>query len=345
MKNTNNELKVVELTNSNGIKVKITNFGASITSILVPDRNGTFGEVVLGYDNPKEYINGNSYFGATIGRCGNRIANGEFLLDGKKFTVSKNIGENHLHGGNIGFNNVYWEIQEQENMDDKHTTKFHYLSPDGEEGYPGNLNVWVSYTLTDNNEIVIDYLAETDKRTIINLTHHSFFNLKDGGKSDILYHELMINASFFTPIDRELIPTGELRSVYNTPMDFNKNTRIGLRIEDDDMQLKLGKGYDHNWVLNKMGNELSLAAMVFDPHSGRTMEVSTTEPGMQFYSGNFLDGSDIGHRGIKYNFRSAFCLETQHLPNSPNQPNFPSTILEPGEKYTQKTIYKFGIYQ
>ncbi len=250
-----------------------------------------------------------------------------------------------MHGGNIGFNNVIWEIQKYKNNGTEYKVKLHYLSPDGEEGYPGNLNIWVTYTLTHDNEIVIDYLAETDKKTVINLTHHSFFNLKDGGKSDILDHELLINANSFTPVDEGLIPTGELRSVVNTPMDFNTITKIGLRITNDYNQLKLGKGYDHNWVLNKKGNELSLAAKVIEPETGRTMEVYTTEPGMQFYSGNFLDGSDIGHQKTTYNFRNAFCLETQHFPNSPNQPNFPSTVLIPGEKYTQKTIYKFGVDQ
>jgi len=345
MKNTTKDLEIVELTNSNGITVKITNFGASIVSILVPDRNGTVGEVVLGYDNPEEYITGNLYFGATIGRFGNRIANGKFTLDDNEFTLVRNIGNNHLHGGNVGFNNVIWEVQDYKNNNDQHFIKLHYLSPDGEEGYPGNLNTWVTYTLTNNNEIVIDYLAETDKKTVINLTHHSFFNLKDGGKSDILDHELMINANFFTPVNNEIITTGELRSVVATPMDFNETTRIDLRIEDDYEQLKLGRGYDHNWVINKDENELSLAAKVIEPQTGRTMEVFTTEPGIQFYSGNFLDGSDIGHHETTYNFRNAFCLETQHFPDSPNQPNFPSTVLEPGEKYTQKTIYKFGIYQ
>jgi aldose 1-epimerase len=252
MKNTTKDLEIVELTNSNGITVKITNFGASIVSILVPDKNGTVGEVVLGYDNPKEYITGNLYFGATIGRFGNRIANGKFTLDGDIFTLVKNNGNIHLHGGNVGFNNVIWEVQDYKNNNDQHFIKLHYLSPDGEEGYPGNLNTWVTYTLTNNNEIVIDYLAETDKKTVINLTHHSFFNLKDGGKSNILDHEIMINANFFTPVNDEIITTGELRSVVATPMDFNETTRIGLHIEDDYEQLKLGRGYDHNWVINRV---------------------------------------------------------------------------------------------
>jgi len=343
--NMNEEMEIIKLTNSNGMKVKITNFGASITSIMVPDKNGKLGEVVLGYDSAEEYTTGNLYFGAMIGRYGNRIANGKFTLDGNEFTLVKNNGENHLHGGNIGFNNVYWDIQEHKKTGNEHFAKLHYLSPDGEEGYPGNLNFWVTYTLTNDNEIVIDYLAETDKKTVINLTHHSFFNLKNGGKSDILDHELMINANSFTPVDEGLIPTGELRSVVNTPMDFNEITRIGQCVEDNYEQLKLGRGYDHNWVLNKKGNELSLAAKVIEPETGRTMEVYTTEPGMQFYSGNFLDGSDVGHQGIIYNFRNAFCLETQHFPDSPNHDNFPSTVLKPGEKYTQKTIYKFGVDQ
>ena len=339
------KLKVVELNNHNGMQVKITNFGGKVMSILVPDKNEEFGEVVLGYDTPEEYLTGNLYFGALIGRYGNRIARGKFSLDGQEFILAKNNGENHLHGGNIGFNNVYWDILEYKNKDDEHFVRLHYLSSDGEEGYPGNLNIWVSYTLTDDNEIVIDYLAETDKKTIVNLTHHSFFNLKDGGKSNVLDHELLINADAFTPVDNGLIPTGEIRTVANTPLDFNQITTIGMRIENDYDQLKLGKGYDHNWVLNKSDHELSFAAKVFEPQSGRTMEVYTTEPGLQFYSGNFLDGTDKGHGGTVYQFRSAFCLETQHFPDSPNHPGFSTTVLKPGEKYTQRTVYKFDVIQ
>ncbi|PKP35712.1 MAG: galactose-1-epimerase [Bacteroidetes bacterium HGW-Bacteroidetes-17] len=339
MNQTNEKFQVVELNNTAGMKVKISNFGGSIMSILAPDKEGNFGEVVLGFDTPEEYLNGNPYFGALIGRYGNRIANGKFELNGKVYELARNNGENHLHGGNIGYNNVFWDIPEYS----ENAVKLHYLSKDGEEGYPGNLDIQVTYTLTENNEIEIDYLAETDQPTVLNLTHHSFFNLKDGGKSTILDHELMINAYAYTPVDVGLIPTGEIMNVENTPMDFHTQIPIGQRIAEDYEQLKMGKGYDHNWVLNKNANELTLAARVYEPSSGRTMEVYTTEPALQFYSGNFLDGTDKGHNGILYPFRSAFCLETQHYPDSPNHADFPSTVLNPGEKYTQKTIYKFGV--
>ncbi len=308
-------------------------------SILTPDKEAKLGEVVLGYDTPQEYLDGSLYFGALIGRYGNRIAQGEFSLNNKDYKLARNNDENHLHGGIVGYNNVFWDMSEIEN----NSVKLHYLSKDGEEGYPGNLDITVTYTLTDDNAIEINYLAETDQPTIINLTHHSFFNLKDGGASPILDHELMINADAFTPVDSGLIPTGEIRNVEDTPMDFREMTAIGKRINDDYEQLKLGKGYDHNWVLNKEKNELKLAAEVYEPVSGRTLEVYTTEPGLQFYSGNFLDGTDKGHNGTVYNFRTAFCLEAQHYPDSPNHPDFPSTVLNPGEKYTQKTIYKFGV--
>lgn len=341
MNQQNMEPEVIELKNNNGMRIKITNFGGSIMSILVPDKNGQLGEVVLGYDTPQEYFSGNPYFGALIGRYGNRIAQGRFNLNGNHYELAKNNGDNHLHGGNIGYNNVFWHIIEANN----NSVKLHYLSKDGEEGYPGNLNIYVTYTLTDHNEIKIDYLAKTDRPTIINLTHHSFFNLKDGGKSPIIDHELMINANAFTPVDNGLIPTGEIKNVENTPMDFRSLTTIGKRIGEEDTQLKRGNGYDHNWVLNKSEETLNFAAKVYEPETGRTLEVYTTEPGLQFYSGNFLDGTDKGHEGTTYNFRTAFCLETQHYPDSPNHSHFPSTILNPDKTYIQKTIYKFGIIQ
>lgn len=343
MRDSQQQLKMVELTNPNGMSVKFTNFGATVMSLKIPDKNGNPGEIVLGYDTPQEYLDGNLYFGATIGRYGNRIAKGKFNLQGKIYTLATNNGENHLHGGVKGFNNVCWEIEEHKNSDSLKYVKFHYLSKDGEEGYPGTLDVIVTYTLTNQNELVIDYKATTDNPTIVNLTHHSFFNLKDGGKSTILDHQLMINAGAFTPVDEGLIPTGEIRPVDDTPMDFRELTPIGARIEDDYLQLESGNGYDHNWVLNKDSGQLSFAAKVYEPVTGRIMEVYTTEPGLQFYSGNFLNGSDIGHGGTSYQFRTAFCLETQHFPDSPNQPGFPSTILKPGETYTQKTVYKFDI--
>jgi len=333
------EFKVVELSNANGVKIKITNFGGSVMSILVPDKHGEFGEIVLGYDTPEEYIDGNLYFGALIGRYGNRIAKGRFTLEGKNYKLARNNGQNHLHGGIAGYNNMFWEILSVK----PNTVELFYLSKDGEEGYPGNLKVWVTYSLTDDNELVIDYKAETDQTTIVNLTHHSFFNLKDAGKSPITEHLMQINADAFTPVDEGLIPTGEIRKVENTPMDFRKMIPVGERINNMDEQLAFGKGYDHNWVLKKINDSLTFAAGVYEPLTGRTLEVFTTEPGLQFYSGNFLDGTDVGHNGVQYNFRTAFCLEAQHFPDSPNHITFPSTILKPGEKYTQKTIYKFGI--
>ncbi len=338
------KLKTFILSNNNNCSVEITNFGAKVMSINVPDKNGIIDDVVLSYDTPEEYINGNPYFGAIIGRYGNRIDKGKFVLDNTEYSLAINNGNNHLHGGPDGFHNVIWDIVEYKNNNKEHYIKFKYFSKDGEEGYPGNLTVFVQYSFTDENELIIDYNASCDKNTIINLTHHSFFNLKDAGKSDILSHELKIFANSFTPVNNELIPTGEIRKVAGTPMDFTKFTPIGKNIEDNYIQLKYGNGYDHNWVLNKKSDSLSLAAIVRELVSGREMKVYTTEPGLQFYSGNFLDGTDIGEDSTKYHHRTAFCLEAQHFPDSPNQSNFPSTILKAGEKYTQKTIYKFSIF-
>lgn len=335
------QISLYTLKNANGIEVKITNYGGKIVSLMVPDRSGQFGDVVLGYETIDEYINGNPYFGALIGRYGNRIAKGKFTLNNKECTLAVNNGDNALHGGIKGFNDVVWDARPFKSGDGE-ALELAYLSKDGEEGYPGNLSVKVIYTLTGNNELKIDYSASTDKTTVLNLTHHSFFNLAGEGKGDILEHELMINADRFTPVDDGLIPTGELRSVKGTPMDFTGAAVIGKRIDQDDEQLKFGGGYDHNWVLNKTGDKLSLAATVYEPTAGRFMEVFTTEPGLQFYAGNFLDGSDIGKGGKAYKYRSAFCLETQHFPDSPNHPEFPSTVLNPGETYTQHTIYKFS---
>ncbi len=335
------ELKTYFLTN-NKCSVKITNFGASVMSIKVPDKNGTIKDVVLGYDTPEEYIEGNPYFGATIGRYGNRISEGKFILDEREYTLPVNNGNNHLHGGPQGFHNVVWKVKDYRNDNDQHFLVLDYVSKDGEQGYPGQVKVTVKYSLTDKNELVIDYTAFTDKKTIINLTHHSFFNLKDGGESTILNHTLKILADKFTPVTSELIPTGEIKSVEDTPMDFTECTEIGKRINNDFIQLTYGTGYDHNWVLNKKTDSLELAAVVCEPESGRKMEVFTTEPGLQFYSGNFLDGSDQGKQGVRYEYRTAFCLEAQHFPDSPNYKNFPSTVLQPGEKYTQRTIYKFS---
>ncbi len=336
-----NDLKVFTLTNSKGNKIKVTNYGAKIMSIIVPDKTGNKNNVVLGYDSAEEYLDGDPYFGAAIGRYANRIAEGKFDLDDKTYELPKNDNQNHLHGGPGGFNNVIWEAKKIKHNDSE-ALELSYLSKDGEEGYPGNMEITMVYTWTDDNELRIEYTATTDKKTIINLTHHSFFNLKDGGKSKITEHEMSINADNFLPVDSSLIPTGEIRSVKDTPMDFTKPKKIGADINADYDQLKKGKGYDHNWVLNKPEQgKMTLAAKVKELETGRIMVVYTTEPGLQFYSGNFLDGEEEGRNDIKYKHRTAFCLEAQHFPDSPNQPEFPSTVLRPGEKYKQTTIYKF----
>ncbi|MEN8122117.1 MAG: aldose epimerase family protein, partial [Bacteroidota bacterium] len=325
--NMEKQLKTFILSNKTNCSVKIINFGAKVMSINVPDKNGNIDDIVLSYDTPEEYIDGNPYFGAIIGRYGSRISKGKFILNDTEYSLATNNGNNHLHGGPNGFNNVIWDVVEYKNYDSQHYIKFKYLSKDGEEGYPGNLTVYVKYSFTDDNELIIDYNATSDKNTVINLTHHSFFNLKDAGKSDILEHELKIFANSFTPINNEQIPTGQILTVKETPLDFTEFTSIGKRINDENTQLQYGNGYDHNWVLNKTTDSLSLAAIVCEPVSGRKMEVFTTEPGLQFYSGNFLDGSVVGKDSTKYNHRTAFCLEAQHFPDSPNHKNFPSTVL------------------
>lgn len=329
------------LTNKNGVEVQITNYGAIVVSLKVPDRHGKFGDVVFGYDNLDDYIKDKSYFGAIVGRYGNRIAKGKFTLDGVEYTLPVNDGENSLHGGLKGFNKVVWNANEIESSDGL-AIKLTYLSKDGEEGYPGNLTAVVTYTLNNDNALRIDYEATTDKATIVNLTHHSYFNLDTSPGSDILDHEIMINTDRFTPIDEGLIPTGELRYVEGTPMDFRQPKLIGQDIKQDDEQLKFGLGYDHNWVLNDWDGTLRHAVTLFDRTSGRVMEVHTSEPGMQFYSGNFLDGSIAGKGDRIYRHRSALCLEADHFPDSPNQPDFPSVILRPGEIYRQTTIYAFS---
>jgi aldose 1-epimerase len=328
------------LTNANGVKAQIMDYGATVVSLEVPDRDGKMADVVLGYDNLRDYIKNSPYFGAIVGRYGNRIAKGRFTLEGVEYTLAKNNGENHLHGGIKGFDKVLWK-SESVNKQNAVGVKFSYLSKDGEEGYPGNLDCSVTYLLTNDNELKIEYLAATDKPTPVNLTHHGYFNLT-GCERDILGHELMLKADRLTPVDSGLIPTGELRPVKGTVMDFTKPTPIGARINSDDQQIKFGGGYDHNWVLKRTGKGLSLAARVYEPSSGRIMEVLTTEPGVQFYSGNFLDGTITGKGGIVYEHRYGFCLETQHYPDSPNKPSFPSVILHPGQKYAQTTIYRFS---
>lgn len=342
MTNTSeSQLKQFTLQNASGVKMTVTNFGGRIISLWVPDKAGVLGDIVLGYDSLKEYLSGNPYFGAMIGRYGNRIAKGKFSLDGKDYQLATNNGTNALHGGPGGFHNVLWNV-EPKSTESGESLNMMYTSMTGEEGYPGTLMVKVTYTLTPQNELVIDYLASTDQPTVVNLTHHSFFNLAGEGTSDILNHSFTIDADRFCPVDEGLIPTGKLKSVAGTPFDFRQPHSVGERINQEDQQLKFGKGYDHNWVLNKTGNELSLAANVTEPTSGRVMQVWTTEPGLQFYSGNFLSPTEKGKEGRTYDFRSAFCLEAQHFPDSPNQPGFPSTILRPGEVYLQKTMYKFS---
>ena len=328
------------LTNAHGVAVRAMNYGGIITSIRVPDRKGQFADVVLGHESLEGYTPNPPYIGAIVGRYANRIANGTFQLDGKTYTLPKNDGPNTLHGGTTRtFDRVVWD---GEAMKDKPGVTFTYLSKDGEEGFPGNLKVKVSYTLTDANEIVIDYEATTDKATPINVSQHSYFNLSGEGNGDILSHEIMINADRFTPVDKNLIPTGELHPVKGTPMDFTTSTKIGARIDDNYDQLVLGHGYDHNWVINRKGDGLALAARVYEPTTGRVLEVSTTQPGVQFYTGNFLDGSVTGKQGHVYKRRFGFCLETQHFPDSPNHPAFPTTILRPDERFHQQTVFKFS---
>ena len=328
------------LKNKNGIEARLTNYGATLVSLKIPDRNGKFDDIVLGYDDANDFANGKSYFGATVGRYGNRIAKAKFTLQGVPYNLAKNNGENSLHGGTKGFNKVIWDAKDV-SAKGVPAIQFTYVSKDGEEGYPGTLTAKVTYTLTDANELRLDYDITTDKDTVQNLTHHSYFNLAGVGH-DILGHELRLNADRYTPVDDTLIPTGELIKVEGTPFDFRRPTAIGARINQSDEQLNRGKGYDHNWVLNGKSGTMRLAAQVYEPASGRTMEVTTTEPGIQFYSGNFLDGSEHGRSGKAYAHRTAFCLETQHFPDSPNHPDFPTTTLKAGQHYRSTTIYKFS---
>ena len=327
--------------NDNQMKVKIINYGAIVVSIEVPDKYGKINDVVLGYDSIEGYVQDPSYFGAIVGRIGNRIAKGKFSLDGQDYTLAINNNENHLHGGIKGFNKRVWS-PEIIKLNDAPALKLTYVSSDGEEGYPGNLTLEVTYSISSENELIIDYLGKTDKATILNPTNHSYFNLGGEGSGDILDHILKINADYFTPVDEGLIPLGDHKSVLGTPMDFLSPKKIGDRINNNDDQLKVGLGYDHNWVFNDWDGTLKLGVSLFDPQSGRLMEVLTTEPGVQFYSGNFLDGTNIGKNQKAYQYRSALCLETDHFPDSQNNPNFPSVVLRPGEEYKQKTIYKFS---
>ena len=331
-------VKLFTLTNDSGAEVKIIEYGGIVVSLIVPDRDGNLGDVVLGFEELDSYIADTPYFGAITGRYANRIAGGRFEIDGISYELPLNNGPNSLHGGIKGFDKVTWQGEPTDAGDGVALT---YVSADGEEGYPGTLESKVTYTWTDRNELRIDYVASTDKPTVVNLTNHSYFNLKDGGTSPILDHELTINADSFTPIDATLIPTGAIAPVEGTPLDFREPTGIGARIEDDAEQLAFGSGYDHNYVLNVAPEGLTLAATLYEPDTGRVMDVLTSEPGVQFYSGNFLDGHLVGKGGIAYEHRSGLCLETQHFPNSPNQPEFPSTLLRPGDTYSTTTVYRF----
>ena len=335
-------VELYTFSNAHGVEVRAITFGGIIVSLRVPDKSGHLDDVVLGFDSLQGYLENPAYFGAIIGRYGNRIAGAKFTLEGKTYSLPANNGPNTLHGGNHGFNKVVWKAEPFQNAQGVGLI-FTYSSKDGEEGFPGNLNTKVTYTLTDKDELIFDYEATTDKATPVNLTQHSYFNLAGEGRGDILGHHLMLNADRFTPVDNTLIPVGELRPVKNTPFDFTQPTAIGARINQKDEQLERGHGYDHNLVLRRTGNGSELAARVHEPESGRVMEVYTTEPGVQFYSGNFLDGTLTGKNGHVYKLRYGFCLETQHFPDSPNQPSFPSTILQPGKTYTTRTMYKFSV--
>ena len=334
------------LTNDSGMMVQLTNYGARIVALWVPDATGDFKDVVLGYESIAEYLSSTDHFcGPIVGRYGNRIDKGSFTLDGKTYQLTINDGENHLHGGVHGFWDKVWKARPVNTTTGEPAVEMSYLSADGEEGYPGNLTITVTYTLTQNNALKIEYRATTDSTTILNPTSHSYFNLHGTTSGSTNTHLLTLNADRFTPTDAGLIPTGELDSVAGTPMDFTQATLIGERIDADFEPMKLAKGYDHNWVLNKTGKELSLAAEVYEPSTGIVMRIETDQPAIQFYSGNFMDGSQIGKRGEPHNYRTGIALETQNYPDAPNHENFPSAVLRPGETYTQTCIYAFSIHK
>jgi aldose 1-epimerase len=336
------EANLYLLKNSNNVEIEITNYGGIVVSLKIPDRRGEMADVVLGYDDLASYEADTWHFGAIIGRYANRIANGKFHLNGREYTLTRNNGPNHLHGGVLGFEKVVWRAREDSGSHDGRLI-LEYVSEDGEEGYPGRLAVSVEYSLSDTNDFQIKYIATTDKDTVVNLTNHSYFNLKDAAEEGILLHQLQLNADQFTPVNENLIPTGELRRVNRTAFDFTRREAVGSRINQDDPQLKFGRGYDHNWALNRSAEGgLSHAATLSELRSGRTMEIFTTEPGIQFYSGNFLDGSMRGKAGASYKRHSGLCLETQHFPDSPNQPEFPSTVLKPHKRYESTTVFKFS---
>jgi len=328
------QVDLYTLTNANDIQARISTYGATLASLQLPDRQGNLADVALGFDTLEGYFSDHPYFGVTVGRYANRIGGAKFTLNGVEYELAANNGPNHLHGGIKGFDKVLWEAEQIQNPDEV-GVKLTYMSKDGEEGYQGNLACVVTYTLNNDNELKISYEAVTDKTTVVNLTNHTYWNLAGQGNGDILDHELMINADKFTPVNDELIPTGEIKSVKDTPMDFTEPTPIGSRID------QVPGGYDHNYVLNRTGQGLSLCARVYEPTSGRVLEIHTVEPGVQFYSGNFLDGTIKGKSGKVYKKHYGFCLETQHFPDSPNQPEFPSVVLEPGQKYETVTVHRF----
>jgi aldose 1-epimerase len=336
-------IDVYTLTNSSGMEIRAMPYGAIIMSISVPDRDGQFADVVLGHNSLDKYLTASRYFGAVVGRFGNRIARGRFMLDGREFALAVNNGPNHLHGGVKGFDKVVWQAATFSGPASSGVT-FRYISPDGEEGYPGRVDATVSYTLTDRFELIVEYSATSDKPTPINLTQHTYFNLAGEGTRDVLDHVIAINADRYTPVDDTKIPTGELAPVAGTPFDLRTPTRIGARIDERDSQLVIGGGYDHNFVLNRTGDSgLLHAARVYEPTTGRILDVATSEPGLQFNTANGLDGAIVGKSGKPYRARDGFCLETQHFPDSPNQTAFPSTILRPGQVYRSRTVFRFGI--
>lgn len=332
---------IYTLTNANGLELKVLNYGCVVVSLKTPDRNGVFEDVVLGFDTIEQYVKESPFFGAIVGRYGNRIAKGMFTLDGVTYKLAINNGPNHLHGGVKALDKVLWKAEENQSNEGP-SIKLSYVSKDGEEGYPGKLTITVTYTLTNENEFKVSYHATTDKKTIINLSQHTYFNFSGNAKRDILDHEIMLNADRIVAVDETCIPTGELKSVAGTPFDFRTPNKVGARINDDDVQLKNGEGYDHTFVFNgDVVNKQSVAATLYDSNTGRYMEVFTQEPGVQFYSGNHLAGYK-GKHGAIYHKRFGLCLETQHFPDSPNQPNFPPVVLAPGEAYQTETIYKFS---
>ena len=328
-------IELLTLTNSKGMQAQIMTYGATVVSLTAPDKSGKYADVVQGMENLEGYLAGVPYFGAIVGRYGNRIGHAQFQLDGKTYNLPKNDGDNTLHGGVVGFDKKVWTAKTGDG-----NVEFTVVSDDGDQGFPGKLTAHVTYTLTDNDELKIEYVATTDKPTVVNLTNHTYFNLAGQGEGNILDHQVTLLADRFTPVDAGLIPTGELKPVAGTPFDFTKATAIGARINQQDEQLTYGKGYDHNWVLN--GSGMKKAAEVYEPKSGRVMEVMTEEPGLQFYTGNFLDGKIKGKGGRVYGHRAAFCMETQHFPDSPNKPAFPTTELKPGQTYKTSTVYKFS---